>query len=213
MSVLIIGAHGQIGQLLIRELVAAGQTPNAMVRSPEQARHVTALGAEPVMADLEEDFSHALKGCDQVVFTAGSGPHTGADKTILVDLWGAIKSVDAAEAAQVSHFVMVSSRGAEDPEGGPAKIKHYTVCKKLADDHLLRSQLNYTILRPGRLTDDPATDGVRTDWPEQPEDQWITRQDVARAIAHCLNNPQTHKGIYPLFNGQQSLAEALTQTR
>jgi len=209
MTPLIIGAHGQIGQLLIRELVEAGIKPRAMVRTEAQAAQVKLLGAEAVIADLEENFQHALEGCKQVVFTAGSGPHTGADKTILVDMWGAINAIDAAEAAGVEQFVMISSRGAENPQASPLKIKHYTVCKKLADDHLILSSVPYTILRPGRLTDDPASDRVTTQWPEEPDEQWISRQDVARAAVYCLQNPHTRQRIYPLFNGSTPLADAL----
>lgn len=209
MTTLIIGAHGQIGQLLIKALVAEGKTPRAMVRAEEQAQVMRDLGAEPVIADLEGDFQSALEGCDKVVFTAGSGAKTGPDKTILVDMWGAMKAVDAAKAAGISQFVMVSSRGAEDPEKGPAKIKHYTVCKKLADDHLLRSGQPHTILRPGRLTNDDAERKITTQWPDAVDGQWIPREDVALAIAHCLKTPATIGKVYPLFHGEQSLADAL----
>ncbi|PTY37221.1 oxidoreductase [Saccharospirillum sp. MSK14-1] len=209
MTTLVIGAHGQIGQRLIKHLAASGDTPRAMIRSQEQAQTIKALGGEPVIADLEGDFSAALTGCDKVVFTAGSGGHTGADKTVLIDLWGAIKAVDAAKASGVKQFVMVSSRGAENPDAAPARIKHYTVCKHLADEHLIHSGLTYSILRPGRLTDEDATDQVRTDWPDSQEEQWVTRADVAAAIAHCLSSNATHQRIYPLFHGEQRVAEAL----
>lgn len=209
MTTLIIGANGQIGRLLIEELVAEGERPRAMIRDPGQAADLEAMGAEPVVADLEGDFAHALAGADRVVFTAGSGPKTGPDKTILVDLWGAMKAVDAARGAGVEHFVMVSSRGAEDPENGPQKIKPYSVCKKVADDYLMASGVTFTILRPGRLTDDPATDGVTTSRPDDPNEQWITRHDVARAIVFCLADERTRGEVYPLFHGEQSLDEAL----
>lgn len=212
MTTLIIGAHGQIGQQLIKVLAESGDTPRAMVRTDAQAQTVKALGAEPVIADLEDDFRQAFSGCDKVVFTAGSGAKTGPDKTILVDLWGAIKAVDVAREMGTRHFVMVSSRGAEDPEKGPAKIKHYTVCKKLADDHLLASGVPYTIFRPGRLTDDEATGNVSTAWPENPEEQWISRADVALAIAHSLKHPEVTGGqVYPLFHGASTLDEALNR--
>lgn len=209
MTTLIIGAHGQIGQLLVQELADHHQKPRAMVRNEQQAEAVRSLGAEPVIADLEGDFSHAFEGCDKVVFTAGSGAKTGADKTILVDMWGAMKAVDIAKARGIQQFVMVSSRGAEDPEAGPAKIKHYTVCKKIADDYLLASGVSYTILRPGRLTDDPASGRVINHWPENAEDQWISRADVALAIEHCLGSPGTIGKIYPLFHGDQPMAACL----
>ena len=209
MSTLIIGANGQIGRLLVEQLVKNGDPPKAMVRTQDQAEAMRDLGATPVVGDLEDDFTSALTGCSQIVFTAGSGAKTGPDKTILVDLWGAMKAIDAAVQAGIQHFIMVSSRGAENPEKGPAKIKHYTVCKKLADDHLLRSGLDYTILRPGRLTNDPATGQFTTDWPANPDDQWITRADVAGAIAYCLNEPRTLGKIYPLFHGSKTLEQAL----
>lgn len=209
MNTLVIGANGQIGRLLIAELVAAGGRPRTMIRSGDQAGTMKALGAEPVIADLEADFSKAFRDCERVVFTAGSGPKTGPDKTILVDLWGAMKAVDAAKNAGVEHFVMVSSRGAEDPDRGPQKIKPYCVCKKLADEHLIRSGVTYTVLRPGRLTGDPATDRLTTRCPENPDDQWITRADVARAIAFCLAHEQTRGRIYPLFQGNHPLPEVL----
>ncbi len=209
MTTLIIGAHGQIGQLLIQELADHHQKPRAMVRNEQQAEAVRSLGAEPVIADLEADFSHAFDGCDRVVFTAGSGAKTGADKTILVDMWGAIKAVETAKAKDVQQFVLVSSRGAEDPEAGPAKIKHYTVCKKIADDYLLASGVPYTILRPGRLTDDDSTGRVSCQWPESGDDQWIPRADVALAIEHCLGSPATIGKIYPLFHGDQPISACL----
>ncbi|WP_111642141.1 SDR family oxidoreductase [Marinimicrobium alkaliphilum] len=209
MTTLIIGAHGQIGQLLVKELADHHQKPKAMVRNKQQAEAVRSLGADPVIADLEADFAHAFEGCDKVVFTAGSGAKTGPDKTILVDLWGAIKAVDIAKAKGIKQFVMVSSRGAEDPEAGPTKIKHYTVCKKLADDHLLASGVPYTILRPGRLTDDDATGRVRSQWPDNADDQWISRADVALAIEHCLDSPGTLGKVYPLFHGEQPISACL----
>lgn len=209
MSTLIIGANGQIGRLLIGELAAAGETPLAMIRDPEQGAALEALGARPVTGDLEEDITELLKDCRRVVFTAGSGGKTGADKTILVDMWGAIRAVDASLAAGIEQFVMVSARGAQDPERGPLAIKHYSVCKKMADDYLRQSGVPYTILRPGRLTDEPAGNGFTSDWPKAPEQQCIARADVARAVAHCLGNPRTLGKTYPLFRGEQSLEQVL----
>lgn len=209
MNTLIIGANGQIGRLLVQKLVRDGERPRAMVRSEDQARELRQMGAEPVIGDLEGEFDAALQGCDKLVFTAGSGPDTGADKTILVDMWGAMKAVDAAAEEGIDQFVMVSSRGAQDPDAGPAKIRHYTVCKKVADDYLLDSELPCTILRPGRLINDPASHRVTTKWPEDPQRQWISREDVANAIAFCLYEPATIDRIYPLFHGDQPLEKAL----
>jgi uncharacterized protein YbjT (DUF2867 family) len=209
MTTLIIGANGKIGRLVVQELVEAGEQPLAMVRSSEQEEELRAMGADTVVGNLEGNFEPALIGCNRVVFTAGSGASTGADKTILVDLWGAMRAVDAAVTADVEHFVMVSSRGAEDPDNGPEKIKHYNVCKRLADDHLVRSGLNYTILRPGRLLDEPATGRLTTEWPVTPDEQCITRADVAKAVAYSLKHQQTRGKIYPLFQGTAPLEEVL----
>ena len=207
MRTLIIGAAGQIGRLLVPILVEAGQRPRALVRRPGQ--DLQPLGAEVVQGDLEVGIDHVLRGCDKVVFTAGSGGHTGADKTVLVDLWGAMKAIDAARRAGIQQFVMVSSRGAEDPDKGPSAIKHYTVCKKVADDHLMRSGVPYTILRPGRLTNDPARLRVSTALPDVASEQWIPRADVAHVIAHSLTHDYTHGRIYPLTHGEQSIDQAL----
>ncbi|WP_041524156.1 SDR family oxidoreductase [Gilvimarinus agarilyticus] len=207
MTTLIIGANGQIGQTLIKQLCARGERPRAMVRAP--APHLAKLGAEVVIADLEQDFSGAFKSCDKIVFTAGSGASTGADKTILVDMWGAMRAVNYAKQHPVKQFVMISSRGAEDPDNGPAAIKHYSVCKKLADDHLLQSGLPYTILRPGRLTNEPATGLFSTTMPSDKEAQMITREDVASATAYCLQTPGTIGNIYPLVNGREPMEAAL----
>lgn len=209
MSTLIIGANGQIGRLLVQSLVRSGEQPRAMVRNAEQEPELQEMGAQTVLGDLEDNFDTALEGCNKLVFTAGSGPKTGADKTILVDMWGAIKAIDAARLAGIEHFVMVSSRGAEDPERGPAKIKHYRVCKRIADNYLVDSGLYYSILRPGALTNDPAIGKITTGKPESEEEQWIPRADVADAIAYCLGQPSTRGKIYPLFHGDQPIDKAL----
>ena len=207
MTTLIIGANGQIGQILIKQLCERGERTRAMVRAP--APHLAELGAEVVIADLEQDFGEALSGCDRVVFSAGSGASTGADKTILVDMWGAMRAVDYAKQHRVKQFVMISSRGAEDPDNGPAAIKHYSACKKLADDHLRHSGLPYTILRPGRLTNEPATGLFSTTMPSDKDAQVITREDVASATAYCLTKPAAIGNIYPLVNGSNPLDTAL----
>ncbi|MDO3384900.1 SDR family oxidoreductase [Gilvimarinus sp. SDUM040013] len=207
MSTLIIGAGGQIGQMIAANLRQAGEPVRAMVRSHNQ--NLAAMGAELFIGDLEQDFRTAIDGCAKVVFTAGSGAKTGADKTILVDLWGAMKAIDYAADAGVEHFVMVSSRGADNPDLGPVAIKHYSVCKKLADDHLMRSTVPYTILRPGRLVDSPETGRISTTMPNAPEQQVITRADVAATTAFCLQNTQAANRIYPLVNGENTLSDAL----
>jgi uncharacterized protein YbjT (DUF2867 family) len=156
MHIVIIGANGKIGRQLIQLLAGTEHRVRAMIRKEEQAPELKRLGAdEIVVADLEKDFDHALQGCSAVVFTAGSGSHTGPDKTELVDRLGAIRSIEKAEALGIDRFIMVSSMYADRPEDGPERIRHYFRAKGAADDRLRDSKLNYTIIRPGRLTNDP----------------------------------------------------------
>jgi len=206
---LVIGAYGQIGRQLIGMMALAKMPVRAMVRTTGQALELEKLGAETVVADLEQLLpDEAFADCDKVVFTAGSGGKTGADKTILIDLWGAVKAIDMANKHNIKQFVMVSSRDAGDPEHGTPAIKHYNICKHFADKHLLESGVPYTILRPGRLTDDAATGLITTRRPENKDEQLITRTDVAACILQCLDHSESINQIDELYNGTLPIAEA-----
>jgi uncharacterized protein YbjT (DUF2867 family) len=206
---LVIGANGQIGRQLIGMMSLADMPVKAMIRNPEQARKLSQLGAETIVADLEAPLpDEAFADCDKVVFTAGSGSKTGADKTILIDLWAAVKAVDMAKKHQIKQFVMVSARDAGDPENGTVAIKHYNICKHFADKHLLESGVPYTILRPGRLTNEAATGLITTQRPEQEEQQSITRADVAACILQCLDHSEAINQIDELYNGDTPVSEA-----
>jgi uncharacterized protein YbjT (DUF2867 family) len=210
MHILIIGANGGIGRLLVPRLVDAGHGVRAMVRDGSQAPALRELGAEPVVADLEGDFRHVLDGCEAVVFTAGSGGHTGADRTAAVDGLGAIRAVNEARARGVGRFVMVSARGADDPDRSPA-IRHYLVAKAIADGYLRDSGLDYTILRPGRLTDDPPTSRIRIG--EALGSGQITRADVAAAIVAALDLDVTIGKTFELLNDGAPIRDALAGLR
>src|SRR5699024_6151550 len=147
MRVLVVGANGQIGHQVAEKLKEKGHEPVAMVRREEQVGQFKDKGIETVLADLEKDFSHAFENVDAVVFAAGSGGSTGADKTIIIDQEGAIETVDNAREAGVKHFAIVSSIGAGDPKNAD-QIKHYMYAKHRADEHLKASGLDYTIIRP-----------------------------------------------------------------
>jgi len=205
---LVIGAHGGIGRRLVAKMADAGLPVRAMVRSAEQLLELRDAGVEAVHGDLEGDFEHVLEGCGAVVFSAGSGGATGPDKTFTVDLWGAIKAIRACEARQIPRFIMISARNAGDPDSGPASRKPYLIAKHIADDYLQHSTLQYTILRPGKLTDDPGTGRIRTTRPE-PAEQYISRDDVADAVVFCLQNPATVGKTVLLFHGDTPIAEAL----
>lgn len=208
MRVLVIGAHGNIGLRLVPILVEDGHDVVAMVRSSDQTDELSSLGAEPVIGDLEEDFEDLLKGIDAVVFTAGSGGDGGADKTVLVDGLGAIRAVDAARKHGVRRFVIVSSLGADDPDRSES-IRHYLVAKGIADGYLRQSGLDYTVVRPGRLTDDEATESVSVG--EDVGSGSVSRGDVALVLARCLREPATIGKTFELVDGDTPVAEALGQ--
>lgn len=206
---LVIGANGQIGKQLIGMMALAKMPALAMIRSAEQALSMEKLGAETVIADLEQPLPDAaFADCDKVVFTAGSGGKTGADKTILIDLWAAVKAVDMAKKHNIKQFVMVSARDAGDPEHGTEAIKHYNICKHFADKHLLESGVPYTILRPGRLTNEAATGLITTQRPANQDEQIITRADVAACVLQCLDHSEAINQVDELYNGSMPIAEA-----
>lgn len=208
MKVLIAGANGKIGQRLVKQMAESAYSPRAMIRNPAQAEELQALGAETVVADLEDDCSGALKGCDAVIFTAGSGPDTGPDKTLDVDQNGAISLIDQAKAAGVKRFVIVSSMRADDPEAGQEKLRHYLRAKKNADDHLRDSGLAYTIVRPGSLTEDSGTGRVQV---AERLDEFgeIPREDVAAALLATLDAANTVGITYDILAGEIPVEQAL----
>ncbi|GAA6132563.1 SDR family oxidoreductase [Halopseudomonas sabulinigri] len=204
---LVIGSTGKIGSLLLPMLQQADIDTLAMARDPAKLAHLQ--GIDFIEANLEDDFEHAVSGCDRVVFTAGSGASTGPDKTLLIDLWAARKAVDYAIKHHVKHFVMISSRGADDPDAIDSPIKPYLVAKCMADDYLLRSGLPYTILRPGKLTDDGGTGQITTRRPEQLSAQHIARADVARVITRVLSTGQSKNVIYELYEGETPIEDLI----
>lgn len=209
MHVFIAGANGQIGQHLLREMADSGHEARALIRHQDQGPELQQLGAtETVMGDLEHDCSEAMKGCDAVIFTAGSGPHTGPDKTIDVDQDGAIRLVDTARAMGIKRFIMVSSMRAEEPAKGPEKLQHYLWAKHNADEHLKNSGLNYTIVRPGQLTNDDGTGKVAVS--ARLEDFGkIPRQDVARVLLAVLDSENTTNRVFDVVSGDTPVPEAL----
>ncbi|AZG33981.1 MULTISPECIES: NAD(P)-binding oxidoreductase [Shewanella] len=207
---LILGASGQIGNMATKQLLAEGQSVIALVRDKNKLADIASdKKLRIVEVDLEQDFSQAFNDCDQVIFSAGSGGKTGADKTMLIDLWAACKAIDYAKAANVSHFIMVSSIGADDPDQGSEQMKPYLVAKHMADEHLINSGLNYTIFRPASLTDDRATGKVQTQRPSSKQEMTIHREDVARALTYAVGKPQLGGKVFELFNGSKSLTDVL----
>lgn len=207
-KVLVVGANGNTGTIIVKILKNHGQyDPVAMIRDESQAPKFESMRVEYRVADLEKDFSHALEGIDKVIFAAGSGSGTGRDKTIAVDQEGAIKIIDHAVKSRVKKFVMLSSMGADAPEKND-EIKTYLEAKHNADEHLKGSGLNYTIVRPGRLTHEDHQGKI--DASENLDHQGkISREDVAQVLVAALDHTQVKNKTFEIVNGQESIAEAL----
>lgn len=211
MNILIAGANGQIGRQLIQRTARSAHTSRAMIRDSKQADALKALGADTtVVADLEGDLDDAVAGCDAIVFTAGSGGDTGADKTDAVDRDGAIALIDAARKAGVPRFVMVSSMGADHPDDGPEGLRHYLRAKHDADAHLADSGLAYTIVRPGSLSNDAArgTVAAAADLDRRGE---VTRGDVAAVLLAAMEADNTRGKTFELLQGDVPVERAVAQ--
>lgn len=216
MNVLIIGANGQIGQHLVRKLQESSEhNAIAMVRKKDQTTKFKEQGVKTALVDLGgsiEAIAEAAKGVDAVVFTAGSGGHTGADKTMLIDLDGAIKSMKVAKQAGVKRFVIVSGIGVhrwhdKNHLEWMDSIPYYSAAKYYADIWLEGSGLDYTIIRPGSLTNDPGTGKVEV--AEDLEHEQISREDVASAIIASLENDQTTGKAFDIVRGETPIEEVL----
>lgn len=211
MKVLVIGANGAIGTRLVHQLHASERhEPVAMVRKAAQQDKFREQGVTSVLADLEEDIGHAFKNVDAAVFAAGSGAQTGKEKTDLVDRQGAVKAIDTAFEHGVKRFVMVSALGADrNPEQWPDSMRHYYAAKSDADEHLKDSDLNYTILQPGRLTDDAGEGQIRIAKRLDDREGSITRDDVATTIRTLLDQENTYRGTYEMLGGDTAIGTAV----
>lgn len=211
MKVLVVGANGQIGRHLVNLLHESSEhSVRAMVRKAEQHDYFNSLGVETALASLEgsvENIAETAKGCEAVVFTAGSGGHTGPEKTLLIDLDGAVKTVEAAEKAGIKRFVMVSALQAHRREHWNEKIKPYYVAKHYADRALLQSSLTYTIIRPGGLLNEPGTGKISA--AENLERGSIPREDVARIIFASLTEERTFRTSFDVISGDTPINDAL----
>jgi uncharacterized protein YbjT (DUF2867 family) len=210
MDILVAGGHGQVALRLLKILADQGHHARGLIRKPEQAADLEAVGAVPVLGDLENDDSLAgyVRGADAVVFAAGAGPGSGAARKKTVDLGGAVKLADAAKAAGVRRYVMVSSIGAERPESASDAMRPYLEAKAQADDYVRASGLDWTIVRPGSLTDEPGTGRVRVSR-ELGNRGPVSRDDVAAVLAASLTTPATIGQTFELFAGDTPISEAL----
>lgn len=212
MEVLVIGANGQIGSRLVHQLKESTHNPVAMVRKKEQIAPFKEKGIDTVLADLEEDFSHAFKDIDAVIFTAGSGGHTPKSQTKVIDRDGAIKAIDEAEKAGAERFIMVSALKANrNPDTWSEPMEHYYDAKSKADERLRNSELNYTVLMPGRLTNKEGIGKVELkERIESIDSKTITRDDVATVIVELLGAEQSYQKSLELLQGNTSIKEAIS---
>ncbi|WP_327703471.1 SDR family oxidoreductase [Streptomyces decoyicus] len=214
MRIVIAGGHGQIALRLERLLAGRGDEVAGIIRRPEQAGDLLAAGAEPVVCDLEsasvEDVARHMEGVDAAVFAAGAGPGSGIERKDTVDRGATALFADAAEAAGVRRFLVVSSMGAdrEPPEGTDPVFAAYLRAKGAADaDVRARAGLDWTILRPGRLTNDPGTGLVTL--AEATGRGEVPRDDVAAVLAALLDEPGTIGRTLELIGGEVPLKEAV----
>ncbi|MGY0694118.1 SDR family oxidoreductase [Virgibacillus sp. FSP13] len=213
MKILVVGANGQIGKHLVSMIQKNDNLEaRAMIRNKEQASFFENVGAETVVVDLEgeiEPIAKAAEGVDAIVFTAGSGGHTGKDKTIMVDLDGAVKAIEAAKAAGVKRFVMISSFDTtrEAIQAAPASFAPYVAAKHYADEWLKRADLDYTIIHPGLLTNNKGTGQIEAAV-EVDRDE-VPREDVASVIVTSLENETAIGKEFQVVTGHTPIEDAI----
>jgi nucleoside-diphosphate-sugar epimerase len=209
--VAIAGAHGKIATRLTTLLVAGGDTVVGLIRNPDHAEDVRRQGGSPVVCDLEqatvEEIAGAVTGGEYRGVGAGAGPGSGAERKLSMDRDGAIKLLQAATAAGVPRYLIVSSIGAEDPPEGDEVFSVYLRAKAEADREVQASDRDWTVVRPGRLTDDPGTGRVRID--ASPFHGSVPRDDVAAVLARLLNGSRGSRRILYVNRGDESIDQAL----
>jgi uncharacterized protein YbjT (DUF2867 family) len=215
--VAIIGAHGKVGQQLMRELYDSGHDFVGVARGEEAADDIFRLGGEGVTLDLEatdaETLAHALRDCDAVVFTAGAGPNGGPERKRTVDYGASVLSIEAAKLAGVRRFIQISAAGVDDPATVTAhpgeQWEAYVPAKRDADAALRDSGLDWTILRPTRLTNDEGTGLVELAEHVDRENGAIPRADVAATVVAVLEEPGAVGRQWEVTGGTTPLADAV----
>jgi nucleoside-diphosphate-sugar epimerase len=209
--VAIAGAHGKIAILLTRLLADGADNVIGLIRNPDHAADVSGQGASAVLCDLErasvEEIAQAIAGADAAVFAAGAGPHSGVERKVTLDRDGAIRFLQAATEAGVPRFVIISSIGAEAPTRGDDVFSVYLRAKAEADQAVQASNRQWTIVRPGRLTDDPGTGRVRIE--SAPFQGRVPREDVATLLARLLHDDRFSRRVFYVNSGEDPIEQAL----
>jgi uncharacterized protein YbjT (DUF2867 family) len=213
MRVVIAGGHGQIALRLTGLLAARGDTVVGLVRNPDHVADVRAAGGDAVVQDLEsasaDEVAATLAGADAVVFAAGAGPGSGTARKDTVDRAASVLLADAARTAGVRRYVQISAMGldrADDP-GMDEVFAGYLRAKAAADDDLMARDLEWTVLRPGRLTDDAGA-GTVTLAASVPRGA-VTRDDVAAVVVGLLDRPATAGKVLELVGGDTAIDAAI----
>jgi uncharacterized protein YbjT (DUF2867 family) len=215
MDVVIVGGHGKIALLLSRMLSERGDRVRSLIRNPAHAADVEAAGGEAVVCDIEQVDENAVAsataGADAVVFAAGAGPGSGAERKWTVDHGGAVKLITAAKANGIDRYVMVSTVGANPEAAGDDTFAVYLRAKGKADAELSASGLAYTIVRPGPLTDDPGSGRIAAG--EDVGDGSISREDVAAVLDVSLHDPELAGATFVVIEGDAPIEQALAACR
>jgi uncharacterized protein YbjT (DUF2867 family) len=213
--VAIAGAHGKIALALTRRLAARGETVLGLIRNPDHADDVQAQGGEAVLCDLERatvnEVAAAIAGADAVVFAAGAGPGSGAERKLTVDRDGAIKLLQAAVAVEARRYLIISSIGAENPPDGDDVFSVYLRAKAQADAAVQASDCAWTVVRPGPLSDGPALGRIGLDL--EPFRAEVTREDVAAVLDALLAEPRSAGLTLYLGGGEDTIEQALAHVR
>ena len=211
-KVLIIGANGSTGRLVATRLKDnSTYTPIAMIRDEKQRGYFEEFGVQTRIGDLEEDFSGCFEGIDKVIFVAGSGASTGKDKTEKIDKDGAQISIDLAKKYGIKKYVMLSARGAEDPDPD-SKIHFYLAAKSAADEHLKKSGVPYAIVRAGALTDGEGNGKIKAAYQLDGEGD-ISRADVADTLIACLDRDYGTGLTFEIISGDKEIENAIEHLR
>lgn len=212
---LVVGAHGQIGQILCKKLAEANKNePTAFIRKESQKSAFEKINVPTLIGNLEDSISQLakkFKGFDCIVFAAGSGGSSGDDKTLTIDLEGAVRTMLAAEEAGINRYIIVSASHTDDRDfwDKAEGMKPYYVAKHYADNALRNSNLDYTILRPVQLTDDEATGKITASLSSDDVSEKISRADVASVIVETIKMSSTIHQTIELSNGNVEIREAL----
>lgn len=215
MSILLIGANGGVGKHLVNQFKDSDEAFTAGVRKEDQVESLKAEGVDSLLIDVEADdidtLKEKIKGFDKVIFSVGSGGSTGADKTISVDLDGAIKSIKASEANNVKQYVMVSTydsrREAFDASGS---LKPYTIAKHYADEYLKQASVPYTIVHPGGLLDEAGNNKIEVGVFFEGRGS-IPREDVATVLKEVVSSDDYINTEFQIISGEKDIKSALAE--